>query len=223
MQICFSIFLSEYIVRCDRYLFSPSLCNNFCFLILPASQTTLQPPVTPSAVMTRKPVGEEAGLSCSQGDEVDKLCSSEYMQNTTEIVKVSALCAAAFRLDYLQVMEQAVLWLGVQKQTLHGPTLLLTALPVKGVFTRDSVIVQCVHGRSENKGSLCPDRSLASMPLKTVALIERWECNCVIWHNWATEDMSADWGCLKYFTYLMFLFHLIRLIVYFCKCMQIKR
>lgn len=59
--------------------------------------------------MTRKPVAEEAGLSSSQGDGVDKLCSSEYMQNTTEIVKVSALCVAAFRLDYLQVMEQAVL------------------------------------------------------------------------------------------------------------------
>lgn len=54
-------------------------------------------------------MGEEAGLSSSQGDGVDKLCSSEYMQNTTEIVKVSALCVAAFRLDYLQVMEQAVL------------------------------------------------------------------------------------------------------------------
>uniref|UniRef100_A0A9J8AU24 ATPase family AAA domain containing 2B n=1 Tax=Cyprinus carpio carpio TaxID=630221 RepID=A0A9J8AU24_CYPCA len=40
------------------------------------SQTTPQPPVTPSAVATRKPVGEEAGLSSSQGDGVDKHCSN---------------------------------------------------------------------------------------------------------------------------------------------------
>ncbi|RXN23272.1 ATPase family AAA domain-containing 2B isoform X1 [Labeo rohita] len=42
-----------------------------------ASQTTPQPPVTPSAVATRKPVGEEAGLSSSQGDGVDKHCSKQ--------------------------------------------------------------------------------------------------------------------------------------------------
>ncbi|XP_016411243.1 ATPase family AAA domain-containing protein 2B-like [Sinocyclocheilus rhinocerous] len=41
-----------------------------------ASQTTPQPPVTPSAVATRKPVGEEVGLSSSQGDGVDKHCSN---------------------------------------------------------------------------------------------------------------------------------------------------
>uniref|UniRef100_A0A8C1IXB9 ATPase family AAA domain containing 2B n=1 Tax=Cyprinus carpio TaxID=7962 RepID=A0A8C1IXB9_CYPCA len=40
------------------------------------SQTTPQPPVTPSAVATRKPVGEEVGLSSSQGDGVDKHCSN---------------------------------------------------------------------------------------------------------------------------------------------------
>ncbi|XP_051510366.1 ATPase family AAA domain-containing protein 2-like isoform X2 [Myxocyprinus asiaticus] len=40
------------------------------------SQTTPQPPVTPSAVATGKPTGEEAGLSSSQGDGVDKHCSN---------------------------------------------------------------------------------------------------------------------------------------------------
>ncbi|XP_052443070.1 ATPase family AAA domain-containing protein 2B isoform X1 [Carassius gibelio] len=40
------------------------------------SLTTAQPAVTPSAVATRRPVGEEAGLSASQGDGVDKHCSN---------------------------------------------------------------------------------------------------------------------------------------------------
>lgn len=63
--------------------FSWGLCSNLCFLALPASQTTPQPAIAPSAVATRKPMGEEAGLSSSQCDGVDKHCSSEYMQNTT--------------------------------------------------------------------------------------------------------------------------------------------
>uniref|UniRef100_A0A8C1GWT3 ATPase family AAA domain-containing protein 2 n=1 Tax=Cyprinus carpio TaxID=7962 RepID=A0A8C1GWT3_CYPCA len=41
-----------------------------------ASQTTAQLPVPPSAAATRKPVGEEVGLSSSQGDMVDKHCSN---------------------------------------------------------------------------------------------------------------------------------------------------
>ncbi|XP_026114018.1 ATPase family AAA domain-containing protein 2B-like isoform X1 [Carassius auratus] len=41
-----------------------------------ASQTTPQLPVPPSAAATRKPVGEEVGLSSSQGDMVDKHCSN---------------------------------------------------------------------------------------------------------------------------------------------------
>ncbi|NP_001352895.1 ATPase family AAA domain-containing protein 2B isoform 1 [Danio rerio] len=41
-----------------------------------APQTAPQPPVTPSTVATRKPMGEEAGLSSSQGDGVDKHCSN---------------------------------------------------------------------------------------------------------------------------------------------------
>ncbi|XP_051954924.1 ATPase family AAA domain-containing protein 2B isoform X2 [Xyrauchen texanus] len=40
------------------------------------SQTTPQPPVTPSAVATGKPTGEEVVLSSSQGDGVDKHCSN---------------------------------------------------------------------------------------------------------------------------------------------------
>ncbi|KAK7151151.1 hypothetical protein R3I93_012170 [Phoxinus phoxinus] len=41
-----------------------------------AFQTTPQPPITPSTVATRKPVGEEAGLSSPQCDGVDKHCSN---------------------------------------------------------------------------------------------------------------------------------------------------
>ncbi|XP_051500185.1 ATPase family AAA domain-containing protein 2B-like isoform X2 [Myxocyprinus asiaticus] len=42
------------------------------------SQTTPQPPITPSAVATRNPTGEEVGLSSSQGDGVDKHCSNSF-------------------------------------------------------------------------------------------------------------------------------------------------
>lgn len=75
--------LSQQAYRQTFFQFSSGLCGNLCFLALPAFQTTPQPPITPSTVATRKPVGEEVGLSSSQCDGVDKHCSSEYMQNTT--------------------------------------------------------------------------------------------------------------------------------------------
>ncbi len=204
--------------------FSPSLCNNFCFLILPASQTTLQPPVTPSAVATRKPVGEEAGLSSSSGwwsgQALQQVSTCRTQQRLSRsLLFVWQVLARLFAGDG----TSCTLTLCAETSSAWSDTSANSSARERS-FSRGTVWL--CHGfmaTQRIRGHCDPIEVCSLYATKTVAIIDRWEWSCVVWHNWATEDISADWGYLNTLHIKCSYFIWLGLFVYFCKWMQIKR